>query len=96
MDRLFDDAKDKNVSATYIYGKSSDTKAYADAGCTIQMKTSEMKEAFRKRALVVIGDDLYIPVSFGVVSKAGTVKYIKPNATTATSADLGTLTAAEG
>lgn len=96
MDRLFDDAKDKNVSATYIYGKSSDTKAYADAGCTIQMKTSEMKEAFLKRALVVIGDDLYIPVSFGVVSKAGTVKYIKPNATTATSADLGTLTAAEG
>lgn len=96
MDRLFDDAKDKNVSATYIYGKSSDTKAYADAGCTIQMKTSEMKEAFLKRALIVIGDDLYIPVSFGVVSKAGTVKYIKPNATTATSADLGTLTAAEG
>ncbi len=96
MDRLFDDAKDKNVSATYIYGKSSDTKAYADAGCTIQMKTSEMKEAFLKRALVVIGDDLYIPVSFGVVSKAGTVKYIKPNTTTATSADLGTLTAAEG
>lgn len=96
MDRLFDDAKDKNVSATYIYGKSSDTKAYADAGCTIQMKTSEMKEAFLKRALVVIGDDLYIPVSFGAVSKAGTVKYIKPNTTTATSADLGTLTAAEG
>lgn len=96
MDRLFDDAKDKNVSATYIYGKSSDTKAYVDAGCTIQMKTSEMKEAFRKRALVVIGEDLYIPVSFGVVSKAGTVKYIKPNTTTATSADLGTLTAAEG
>ena len=46
MEKLYNDAKDKNVSATYIYGKSSDTKAYADSGCTIQMKTSELKEAF--------------------------------------------------
>ena len=96
MEKLYNDAKDQNVSATYIYGKSSsDTKAYADSGCTIQMKTSELKEAFLKRAIIVIGDAFYIPVSFSVSSNVGSVTYAKPNSSTATSADLGTLTAAK-
>ena len=95
MEKLYNDAKDKNVSATYIYGKTGDTKAYADSGCAIQMKTSELKEAFLKRALIVIGNNFYIPVSFSVTSNAGSVTYAKPNSSTATSADLGTLTAAK-
>ena len=95
MEKLYNDAKDQNVSATYIYGKSSDAKAYADSGCTIQMKTSELKEAFLKRAIIVIGDAFYIPVSFSVSSNVGSVTYAKPNSSTATSADLGTLTAAK-
>ena len=95
MEKLYNDAKDKNVSATYIYGKTSDTKAYADSGCTVQMKTSELKEAFLKRALIVIGNNFYIPVSFNVTSNTGSVTYAKPNSSTATSADLGTLTAAK-
>ncbi len=95
MEKLYNDAKDKNVSATYIYGKSGDTKAYANSGCTIQMKTSELKEAFLKRAIIVIGDAFYIPVSFSVSSNVGSVTYAKPNSSTATSADLGTLTAAK-
>ena len=93
MEKLYNDAKDKNVSATYIYGKASDTKAYADSGCTVQMKTSELKEAFLKRALIVIGNNFYIPVSFSVTSNTGSVTYAKPNSSTATSADLRTLTA---
>ena len=95
MEKLYNDAKDKNVSATYIYGKTSDTKAYVDSGCTVQMKTSELKGAFRKRALIVIGNNFYIPVSFSVTSNTGSVTYAKPNSSTATSADLGTLTAAK-
>ena len=95
MEKLYNDAKDKNVSATYIYGKTGDTKAYADSGCTVQMKTSELKEAFLKRALIVIGNNFYIPVSFSVTSNTGSVTYAKPNSSTATSADLGTLTAAK-
>ena len=95
MEKLYNDAKDKNVSATYIYGKTSDTKAYVDSGCTVQMKTSELKEAFLKRALIVIGNNFYIPVSFSVTSNTGSVTYTKPNSSTATSADLGTLTAAK-
>ena len=95
MEKLYNDAKDKNVSATYIYGKSSDTKAYANADCTVQMKTSELKEAFLKRAIIVIGDAFFNPSGFSITSNVGSVTYAKPNASTVTSADLGTLTAAK-
>ena len=95
MEKLYNDAKDKNVSATYIYGKTGDTPAYADSGCTVQLKTRALKAALLKRALIVIGNNFYIPVSFSVTSNAGSVTYAKPNSSTATSADLGTLTAAK-
>lgn len=95
MDRIYDQAKDQNVAALVIYGKSGETKAYADAKCTVQMKTSELKDAFLKRAVIQIGAEYFIPVHFAVSSDVGTVKYTKPNATTATSADFGTLSAAK-
>jgi len=97
MKRLYNDAKDKNVSATYIYGKSGaeDTKAYADEACTVQMKTSELKEAVLKRALIVIDDAVYAPVGFTISNDVGNVNYITPNATKATSADISTLAAAK-
>lgn len=91
MDKIFDQAKDKNVAAIVIYGKGSDGKAYADANGTIQLKTSELKDAFLKRAVIQIGTEYFIPVTFSITSNVGTVKYAKSNSTTATSADLGSL-----
>lgn len=91
MDKIFDQAKDKNVAAIVIYGKGSDGKAYADANGTTQLKTSELKDAFLKRAVIQIGTEYFIPVTFSIASNIGTVKYAKPNSTTATSADLGSL-----
>ena len=91
MDKIFDQAKDKNVAAIVIYGKGSDGKAYADANGTTQLKTSELKDAFLKRAIIQIGTEYFIPVTFSITSNIGTVKYAKPNSTTATSADLGSL-----
>ena len=91
MDKIFDQAKDKNVAAIVIYGKGSDGKAYADANGTTQLKTSELKDAFLKRAVIQIGTEYFIPVSFSVSSNIGTVKYAKANSSTATSADLGSL-----
>ena len=91
MEKIFDQAKDKNVAAIVIYGKGSDGKAYADANGTIQLKTSELKDAFLKRAVIQIGTEYFIPVTFSIASNIGTVKYAKPNSTTATSADLGSL-----
>lgn len=91
MDKIFDQAKDKNVAAIVIYGKGGDGKAYADANGTTQLKTSELKDAFLKRAVIQIGTAYFIPVTFSIISDIGTVKYAKSNSTTATSADLGSL-----
>ena len=91
MDKIFDQAKDKNVASIVIYGKGSDGKAYADANGTIQLKTSELKDAFLKRAVIQIGTEYFIPVTFSITSNVGTIKYAKPNSSTATSADLGAL-----
>lgn len=77
MERIYDQAKDKNVAAIVIYGKGSDGKAYVDAAGTIQYKTSELKDAFLKRAVVQVGADYFIPVSFTVASNVGTVTYAK-------------------
>lgn len=92
MNKIFEQSKDLHVSASVIYGKA-DGKAYADEACTVQMTTAELKEAVIKRAIIQIGTDIFVPVAFTVVSKAGTVRYVKPNASTATSADIASLSA---
>ena len=92
MNKIFEQSKDLHVSASVIYGKA-DGKAYADEACTVQMTTAELKEAVIKRAIIQIGTDIFIPVAFTVVSKAGTVRYVKPNTSTATSADIASLSA---
>lgn len=92
MNKIFEQSKDLHVSASVIYGKA-DGKAYADEACTVQMTTAELKEAVIKRAIIQIGTDIFVPVAFTVVSKAGTVRYVKPNTTTATSADIASLSA---
>ena len=43
MDKIFEQAKDLHVVATYVYGNGENTNAYADAECTKQFKTSELK-----------------------------------------------------
>lgn len=92
MDKIFDQAKDKNVAALVIYGKASDTKAYTDSACTVQFKTSELQDAFLKRAVIKIGNDYFIPTGFSVASNVGTVTYAKAGST-AGSAATATLAA---
>lgn len=86
MDKIFDQAKDKNVAALVIYGKGSDGKAYADAAGTTQLKTSALEDAFIKRAIIKIGTDYFIPVAFSVSSNIGTVTYAKAGSTDGTAA----------
>ena len=77
MDKIFDQAKDKNVAAIVIYGKGSDKKAYLDSDCTIQFKTSELQDAFLKRAVIKIGEAYFVPTGFAVSSNIGTITYAK-------------------
>jgi hypothetical protein len=95
MDKFFQRAEDKNVAAVAIYEKSGETKAYKDAACTQQFYTSELKNAFIKGAIIVLASSAgyVIPVKYAESSSVGSVYYIKPNSTTATSADIGTLAA---
>ena len=88
-ERIFDHADDKNVAAIIIYGKTSpDGKAYTDKGCTKQFTTSELKDAFIKRAIVCVGTNYFIPVSYAEASKVGSVNYVT---TTGGSSDVKTV-----
>lgn len=77
MDRIYDQAKDQNVAALVIYAKATaDNKAYTDKACTKQFKTSELKDAFIKRAVVCVDANYFIPVSYAEASKIGAVNYV--------------------
>lgn len=93
MSKIYQDAKDVHVVATIIYASSS--KAYKDADCTVQYKTSELKEAFTKGALIQLAEDagIVVPFQYAESSSVGSVYYITPNGTTATSADIAALAA---
>lgn len=89
MDRIYDQAKDQNVAALVIYAKeTADNKAYSDSECKVQMKTSELKDAFIKRALVKAGEGYFVPVSFTVTGKIGTVTYAKAGSSAGTAATV--------
>lgn len=63
MDKIFDQAKDKNVASFKVYGKVADHKVYAEAAYTNQVKKAEIADAFKKgRLLVAVGDALEAPV----------------------------------
>lgn len=95
MAKIYEDAKDLHVVATYVYKKTGQTKAYSDADLTIQFTTSELKEVFIKGALIVLEDGALVkPIKYAVSEDIGSVYYIAPNGTTATSADIASLVAA--
>jgi hypothetical protein len=95
MDKIYQDANEKNVAAVIIYKKSAQTKAYADEDCTVQLTTAELKNAFIKGAVIKLEDGAFVkPIKYDESSSIGSVYYIKPNGTTATSADIASLVAA--
>ena len=94
MTKIYEDANEQHVRAIVIYKKANQTKAYVDAECTIQFTTSELKNAFIKGAVIKLGDAEFVkPVKYAESSSVGSVYYITPNGTTATSADIASLAA---
>lgn len=86
MDRIYDQAKDKNVSAIVIYGKDNDEMAYVDADCTTKYRTNALKDAFLKRAIIKIGYKYFIPIAFSYNMEIGVVTYAKAGSTSGTAA----------
>ena len=95
MDKIFKDANEQYVATFIIYKKANQTKAYADSACTTQLTTSELKNLFIKGAVVKLDDGALVkPIKYDETTSIGSVYYIKPNGTTATSADIASLVAA--
>ena len=57
MQKIFDDAKDKNVGAFVVYGKAADSKIYYEAAFTTQAKQADVEDAFLKGRLLVAVPD---------------------------------------
>lgn len=88
-ERIFDHADDQNVAAIVIYGKTTpDGKAYVDKGCTKQFTNDELKNAFIKRAVICVGTNYFVPVSYVYAGKVGSVNYVT---TIGSSADIKTV-----
>lgn len=63
MEMIFQDAKDKYVTAVDVYGKASDSKLYVDAEYSAQVTVDVVKDAFEKGVLLVkVGEAEFRPV----------------------------------
>lgn len=77
MDRIYQDLKDRFVVATIIYTKATDGKAYVDEVGEEQFKTSDLKEAFLKGAVIKTATGYAYPTEYVESSNVGSVKYPK-------------------
>lgn len=63
MEMIFQDAKDKYVTAIVVYGKSADGKLYVDAEYSAQVEQAVVEDAFDKGVLMVkVGTASFRPV----------------------------------
>lgn len=80
MDRIFQDAKDKNVAKVVVYVSSA--KAYSDADHKTQMKTSELKDAFMKGCVLVSAAGTWVtPSSYTESAGIGAIVGLDAGAT---------------
>lgn len=52
--KVFDDARDKNVANFVVYGKAADSKLYYDSDYTTQVTQADVEDAFNKGRLIVM------------------------------------------
>lgn len=92
MDREYIRSDDRHVAVRKIYVKASDPYGYIDSTCKTKTGAEELHDAFLKGMVIVAADGTeYLPVSCKVATGVTTVTYVKPNGSTATSADLATI-----
>lgn len=61
MNKIFQDAKDKNVKSFVVFGKAADHKLYTDSTYTAANKATqaEVEDAFWKGMLLIKIGDIY-------------------------------------
>jgi ribose 5-phosphate isomerase RpiB len=63
MNKIYQDAKDKYVTAVIVYGKAADSKIYVDAEYSEQVDQAVVEDAFDKGVLMVkVGTASFRPV----------------------------------
>ena len=65
MNKVFQQAKDKNVAAVLIYVDANDY-ACSDAEATVKMSTAELMDAFLKRAFIASTGTYTVPGELNV------------------------------
>lgn len=64
MSKIYNQAKDENVSGVIFYAKQNETDAlYLDQAATIKATYEQVVDAFNKRMLISMSNILYTPVS---------------------------------
>ena len=83
MDKIYMDAKDKNVAANVVYYNGTDLKVFADSKYKNQIAADELLDLCLKGVIVRVGENSYaVPTEFkkesGIVklnvTVGGTVK----------------------
>ena len=81
--KIFQDAKDKFVTAVVVYGKAADHKLYKESEFTNQVEEDVVLDAFLKGVLVVAAGTAYVrpaQVDGNEVDVNGTTYEAKANA----------------
>lgn len=91
MDRIYQDLKDRFVVSIVIYTKGTDGKAYVDADGTEQFKTSDLKEAFLKGAVIKTATGYAYPTEYAESANVGSVKYPKAGTSSVEIASLAAI-----
>ena len=95
LNRTYDHSDDTHVRRYHVYIKANSNYAFSDKACTVKIDADTLMDTFVKGMLIVDTasvDTYIIPVGAKLASKKTTITYLKPNATTVTSADFGTVT----
>ena len=95
MSKVYEKYEDLHVRKTYIYAKANDVYAYADASKKVKISADDLRNLFLKGAVIVDGTTEYLPTSYVISSKVGTMTYVKADTTTASTAVLTTLKSKE-
>lgn len=93
MNKIYMQAKDKNVAGVCVYVKSGDTYAYADAKYTQKIDNKTLRDMFLKGMIIIDATVEYKPTSCAVASGVATITYLTAGASNA--ATLKTITSSE-
>lgn len=95
MSKVYERYEDLHVRKTYIYAKTDDPYAYEDSDKKVKISADDLRDLFLKGAVIVDGTTEYLPTSYVISSKVGTMTYVKADTTTSSTAVLTTLKSKE-